>query len=167
MIVNYNFKSCPHSFEVDSPTHSLFVALCPSLYLYVSLPLSFCLSSCVSVYHLSVCLFFSLPNSVFIFVCLSVSLFVSFSYCLFFSGSVSISLFVSLYLHHYLCSLFLLYLSQRLSVFAYLSLFLFISMSVCVCLSLFLYTAVCPFCPHHYLSVSLKIFFSCLTISLS
>ena len=31
-------------------------------------------------------------------------------------------------------------------------------MSVCVCLSLFLYTALCPFCPLHYLSVSQYLF---------
>ena len=84
MIVNYNFKSCAHSSEVDSPTHSLFVALCPSLYLYVSLPLSFFLCFCLSV---------CLPNSVFIFVSVSVSL------SLYHFLIVSSSLFLSLFLY--------------------------------------------------------------------
>ena len=96
MIVNYNFKSCAHSFELDSPTHSLFVALCPSLYLYVSLPLSFCLSSCVSVYlsvSFSLCLTQSL--SLCLSQCLSLCIIFLLSlllcFCLYFSICLSLS----------------------------------------------------------------------------
>ena len=93
---NYNFKSCAHSFEVDSPMHSLFVALCPSLYLYVSLPLSFCLSSYVSVYlsvSFSLCLTQSL--SLCLSQCLSLCIIFLLSlllcFCLYFSSCLSLS----------------------------------------------------------------------------
>ena len=136
----------------------LFVSVCHSQYLCLSVCLSLCPSISPMIYLLlcfsmslsvSICLYLSLSVSICLYLSLSVSI------CLYLSLSVPICLYLSLSVS--ICP----YLSLSVSICLYLSLpvsiCLYLSLSVSICLYLSLSVSICPISLSIHPSVSLSV----------
>ena len=180
-----NGTECPDYHGMDSHMDELEVVFlfCLSLHLSTVCPFICCLSACLSVLQLSVCLclhaclslsaclFLSICLSLSIPACLSICLSLPVCLCLSVCVCLSLSLSLSVYLSVCLCLSVCVCLSLSLSLSVYLSVCLCLSVSVCLSLSLSVYVSPClsvclslPVC----LSLSVCLFVSvCLSVCLS